>query len=71
VPSDSAGIHQVDIRRAVASGLSCRPLADTLADTAAWAAEVPAQGSTGLAAEREAALLAAWHARPAGTTTAG
>ncbi len=71
VPSDSAGIHQVDIRRAVASGLSCRPLADTLADTAAWAAEVPAQGSTGLAAEREAALLAAWHARPAGTATAG
>jgi len=71
VPSDSAGIHQVDIRRAVGSGLSCRPLADTLADTAAWAAGVPAQGGAGLTAEREAALLAAWLARPAGTAAAG
>jgi 2'-hydroxyisoflavone reductase len=71
VPSDSAGIHQVDIRRAVASGLSCRPLAATLADTAAWAAGVPGNGGTGLSAEREAALLSAWHARPAGTSAAG
>jgi 2'-hydroxyisoflavone reductase len=71
VPSDSAGIHQVDIRRAVASGLSCRPLAATLADTAAWAAGVPASGGTGLTAEREAALLAAWRTRPAGPSAAG
>jgi 2'-hydroxyisoflavone reductase len=71
VPSDSAGIHQVDIRRAVASGLSCRPLAATLVDTAAWAAGVPASGGTGLTAERDAALLAAWRARPAGPSAAG
>jgi 2'-hydroxyisoflavone reductase len=63
VPGDSAGVHQVDIGRAVAAGLSCRPLAQTLADTAAWAAGVEAQAGTGLAADREAALLAAWRAR--------
>jgi 2'-hydroxyisoflavone reductase len=71
VPSGSAGIHQVDIRRAVDHGLQCRPLAATLADTAAWAAGVPAQAGPGLTAEREATLLAAWRARPAGTAAAG
>jgi len=55
----------------VNSGLQCRPLAATLADTAAWAAGVPAKAGTGLTAEREATLLAAWHARAAGTAGAG
>jgi 2'-hydroxyisoflavone reductase len=71
VPSESAGIHQVDIRRAVGCGLQNRPLAATLADTAAWAAGVPAQAGTGLAAEREASLLAAWHASADGAVAAG
>jgi 2'-hydroxyisoflavone reductase len=65
VPADSAGVHQVDIGRAVAAGLSCRPLAQTLADTAAWAAGVAAKAGTGLAADREVALLAAWRGRVA------
>jgi 2'-hydroxyisoflavone reductase len=69
----SAGLHQVDITRAVAAGLRCRPLEQTLADTAAWAATLaataatdgPARPATGLVPEREAALLAAWRTRPA------
>ncbi len=71
LPRDSAGLHQVSIARAVASGLRCRPLAQTLADTAAWAAAQPAVSAAGdgpsrppvgMAPEREAALLAVWHA---------
>lgn len=73
VTRESAGLQQVDIRRAVAAGLQCRPLEQTLADTAAWASAQPAAGiadgpvrpPVGLTAERESALLAAWHARPA------
>ncbi|HSQ72441.1 MAG TPA: hypothetical protein VLM87_08465, partial [Rubrivivax sp.] len=60
--------------RALSSGLQCRPLEATLADTAAWAAEAAAAGSAGttagpqrpavgLDAGREADLLAAWHAQ--------
>ena len=64
-----AGLHQVDITRALATGLHCRPMAQTITDTAAWAATatpapVPAGGlprpPVGLAPEREAALLAEW-----------
>ena len=73
LPRDEAGMHRVDIRRALAAGLQCRPLEATLADTAAWAPPLPAdipegppRPPVGLAAEREAALLAAWHA---GTAT--
>jgi 2'-hydroxyisoflavone reductase len=70
VPRSDAGLHAVDIRRALASGLRCRPLAETAADTAAWAAahDGPHAG-IGLAPEREAALLAAW-AQQHGSTTA-
>lgn len=66
LPPAQAGLHRVDIARACAAGLVCRPLADTLRDTAAWAADVPGHGLVdgfGLPAEREQALLAAWHAR--------
>ena len=69
VPRESAGLHQVDIRRALAAGLSCRPLAQTLTDTAAWAATVAAsvpqamdRPAAGMAPEREADLLARWAA---------
>ncbi|MDE2081344.1 MAG: NAD-dependent epimerase/dehydratase family protein [Burkholderiales bacterium] len=73
LPRDSAGLHQVSIARALALGLHCRPMAQTLADTAAWAASAatpvpappcggPLRQSVGLAPEREAALLAVWHA---------
>lgn len=60
VPQADAGVHAVDLSRAVADGLRCRPLADTLRDTAAWAdavgdAAVPA--GIGLVPAQEAALL--------------
>lgn len=53
---------------AEAAGLSWRPLADTVRDTWAWQREIPggwrpAEGPLGMEAEREQALLAAWHRR--------
>lgn len=67
LPAADANLHRVDIGRAQATGLTTRPLAETLADTAAWArdAQDPARPGTGLAPEREAALRAAWRARGA------
>jgi hypothetical protein len=42
-----------------------RPLAETARDTAAWEpSRGPGARTGGLAPEREAALLAEWHARP-------
>jgi 2'-hydroxyisoflavone reductase len=60
VPADTAGLHAVDLSRARAAGLACRPLADTLRDTAAWAMQTPkaVPPHIGLAAEREAQQLA-------------
>jgi 2'-hydroxyisoflavone reductase len=60
VPVDTAGLHAVNVDRARAAGLVCRPLADTLRDTAAWAASA-AQAvppTIGLDPQRETALLA-------------
>jgi len=71
LPRAQQGLDQVGIARALASGLQCRPLAATLADTAAWAAEAGAGGAgaarsaVGLTPQREAELLAAWHRRAA------
>jgi 2'-hydroxyisoflavone reductase len=73
LPSRDEGLHRVAITRALAAGLHCRPLRETIIDTAAWAAgapppasgDGPARPAVGLAPEREAALLAAWRARPA------
>jgi len=55
-----AGADDVDVRRAVAAGLRFRPLADTIRGTLD---EAQPTDATGLSAEREAALLAEWHAR--------
>jgi 2'-hydroxyisoflavone reductase len=64
LPAADAGLSAVSIARAQALGLHCRPLAQTLADTAAWVAGggAPVVPAVGLAPEREAALLAAWRA---------
>lgn len=64
---DVRGILQVSIARATAAGLRFRPLAGTVRDTWAWLNERPAdhEWRAGLAPEREAAVLAAWHARGA------
>ena len=70
LPRESAGLHQVAIGRALATGLQCRPLPQTLRDTAAWDQSAPAapvagppRPPVGLSPEREAALLAAWRTR--------
>jgi 2'-hydroxyisoflavone reductase len=56
-----AGFSQVSVARAVAAGLSFRPLADTVAATLSWASSRPAdhQWRAGLPPEKEAKILAA------------
>lgn len=75
LPTAQAGLHTTPIARALATGLLCRPLAQTLLDTAQWAAQDahggmpaaapaggPARPPVGLLPEREAALLQSWAA---------
>lgn len=68
VPADgeSAGMMRADISRALAAGLTFRPLAQTVRDTLAWFDALPAERRAalraGLALEREQAVLAAWKA---------
>ncbi|MDB5483734.1 MAG: NAD-dependent epimerase/dehydratase [Caulobacteraceae bacterium] len=66
---DSAGFHRRSIRKALAAGLTFRPLGTTAVDTLAWFREQPAERQAklkaGLPPEREAALLAKWKARQA------
>jgi len=63
---DTAGFHRVSLARALATGLTYRPLAVTAADTLAWFNTLPPERrnalKAGLAPEREAQLLRAWHA---------
>jgi 2'-hydroxyisoflavone reductase len=64
-------ILQADVSRALTAGLRFRPLAQTVADTLAWASgdgppaltTVGSSGEAGMRPEREAELLAAWRAR--------
>ena len=59
------GMHAADVSRAVAAGLTFRPVDETLRDTAAWdESRGEPELATGLSTEREAELLAAWHAQP-------
>jgi hypothetical protein len=51
-------MHLADVSRAVAEGLSFRPLEATVRDTLALAEPT---ASAGLAPEREVELLASWH----------
>jgi nucleoside-diphosphate-sugar epimerase len=55
---------EVSAERAIASGLSFRPVRETVADTLAWSRAHPAvDRRNGLSPEREADLLARWDAR--------
>ena len=75
IPSSDQGVLAVSIDKALASGLTFRPLAETLRDTHAWQASADAKRppperisagpkpQIGLAPEREAELLAAWQTR--------
>jgi len=53
--------------RAVKAGLTFRPTADTAKDTLAWWNTLPAERRAklraGLPADKEQAVLAAWHAK--------
>jgi 2'-hydroxyisoflavone reductase len=58
------GLTRASISRALAKGLTFRPLADTARDTLAWFKSLPQDRQTklpaGLTPEREAEVLAAW-----------
>ena len=60
------GLNAVSNARALAAGLSPRPLADTVLDTARWAATAPLPEGIGISAERERQLLQAWAERGPG-----
>jgi 2'-hydroxyisoflavone reductase len=67
---DGRGMLAVDVSKAVAHGLTFRPLAETALDTLAWArspAAKPGWPGVGLERAREAQLLALWSARTEGT----
>ena len=73
VPAELAGVFKVNVERALAAGLTYRPLADTVRDTLAWLTTsqpadraedlTPIKMQVGMPPEREAALLEAWHQR--------
>lgn len=64
---ETEGFSRVSNARALTAGLTFRPFATTAADTLAWfnaqSAERRSKLRAGLPADREAAALAAWHAR--------
>jgi len=62
LPPEAAAMQQVSIAKALAAGLTLRPLAATITDTLAWDMTRPADTprKNGLSAEREAALLELW-----------
>jgi 2'-hydroxyisoflavone reductase len=62
LPQAQAAMHTLSIAAALGSGLRTRPMAETLRDTAAWLHRANGK-AVGLAAEKEAAVLAAWKAR--------
>lgn len=62
-----AGFGRTRVDRALAAGLVHRPIDDTVRDALTWWRAQPAERraapKSGLSPEREAAVLAAWHAR--------
>ncbi len=72
IPADGeyAGFGSRNIDKAVAAGLTFRPLGDTVRDTLTWYDGLTDERRddvtrrAGLAPEREAEVLAAWHATP-------
>jgi 2'-hydroxyisoflavone reductase len=63
-----AGFFSFSSARAVADGLTYRPVPDTVRDTLAWDLTRPAdvEWRAGLKPEREQELLRAWHRIPVG-----
>lgn len=63
--SEGAGMHDCDVSAALAAGLRCRPVAETVADTWSWLAKIPPSQRPprqagvprrGLSAEQEQAI---------------
>lgn len=64
LPESEAGFGEIDNRRAIAEGLTFRPLLDTARDTLAWMRSEPGPPlGRSLAREREAELLRHWRER--------
>ncbi len=65
--SPYSGYGAVSNARAIAAGLTFRPLATTVADLLAWYRGLPAERQAelraGISREKETEVLAAWHAR--------
>jgi 2'-hydroxyisoflavone reductase len=61
---EAPGLGDVNCGRALAAGLTFRPLEETVRDTLAWRITLPADAEwpAGLKPEREADLLARWAA---------
>jgi 2'-hydroxyisoflavone reductase len=63
----ASGFLRQDIGKALAAGLTFRPLEQTAADTLEWFRQQPAerqaQLKSGLTPQREQQVLAAWHRR--------
>ncbi len=68
VSAEDVGFTAFSIDKALAASLTIRPLADTIGATLDWLATRPDDHTwrAGLAPEREAALLAEWHATQRG-----
>ena len=68
---EEAGVGRTSIKRALAKGLTFRPLPDTARDTLAWVKSQPPERQTklvaGLSPEREKEVLAAWHKKKKGS----
>lgn len=65
IPEEANGIFAANNDKAMASGLTFRPLSDTVRDTLEWSATRPADVAwrAGLKPEREQEILRAWHDR--------
>jgi 2'-hydroxyisoflavone reductase len=64
LPAEFAGFNAADCSKAMADGLTFRPLADTVQDTLEWLSTRPEdhEWRGGLAPERETELLSKWRA---------
>jgi len=64
---DSIGFSQINTQKAISKGLTFRSIGDTTIATLDWFQKQPAERQAklkaGLTAEREATVLAAWHAQ--------
>lgn len=61
--ADSQGLLSANIDKALAKGLQFSDLSETISKTLNWRKTVTGELKAGISAEREAELLAKWHAR--------